>query len=573
MSNTPIWSRIDGPNGPSITVVFSTGETSIVSASHASQNKILLTLVNGGSEEEIRELINPVNTIAKRLRRLSSNVTTDGTNLFLDGTALHNSLASYILRLIREENTNPDAPSWEPFVKFLEKVSQNNSEESRESLFDFITLHGLTIQANGNFIGYKGVGDDLHSVRSGPGIVNNVVIENGRLNNAPGNIVEIDRNYVEADRERGCAQGLHVTTRAYASGWGPRVVVVSVNPRDVVSVPLGEVQKMRVCRYEVIEETTREIPAWAASENVVDSTPLYWGDAGRTQNILSDEDVETLKQAAENNARLTVTYHGKDYANSTVTFIDDTHVKIASEDFGHRTFFLNEVESIKETQAPVDEEIEKLRKELEELRTTGAKVNIKYHGRDFYGATVYRVGSTHVTIKFDNGFRTLFLNAVGIISEDSESDDSSAIRTQLEEAIASGEKVTVTYRGHRFENVTLRRIDGEWLKVQLSDTDDAGYRTFTLANVENVELTESVVANSATLSDSEKLIEERFLNAVKSGEDLVLHDSLGRALSVIPVTTELKDGALSLGVRIPSNNNAFEWLSASEWSIYLGGLS
>jgi len=79
---------------------------------------------------------------------------------------------------------------------------------------------------------------------------------NAHLNNRPGNVVEIPRSYVETSREYGCAQGLHVGSFEYAKDFADGALVsVSVNPRDVVSVPSDQdYQKCRVSRYEVLSD-------------------------------------------------------------------------------------------------------------------------------------------------------------------------------------------------------------------------------------------------------------------------------------------------------------------------------
>jgi hypothetical protein len=51
---------------------------------------------------------------------------------------------------------------------------------------------------------------------------------------------------------------------AYARGWGRRYLVVEVEPKDIVSVPLNEVNKMRVCAYKVVEEIIDEVPDYEA---------------------------------------------------------------------------------------------------------------------------------------------------------------------------------------------------------------------------------------------------------------------------------------------------------------------
>src|ERR1019366_5793465 len=133
-------------------------------------------------------------------------------------------------------------------------VASNPNEHSREQLYSWLDARDFTITSDGNLVGYKGVKSDLKSVHSGPGIVNGEAI-NGHLDNSPGNTVEIARSVVQHDPSNGCASGLHVGTYDYARSWGTVTLKVEVNPRDVVSVPTDcDAAKVRVCRYEVIEQ-------------------------------------------------------------------------------------------------------------------------------------------------------------------------------------------------------------------------------------------------------------------------------------------------------------------------------
>ncbi|MDQ2739570.1 MAG: hypothetical protein M3Y35_13360, partial [Actinomycetota bacterium] len=51
------------------------------------------------------------------------------------------------------------------------------------------------------------------------------------------------------------AHGLHVGTFEYAKNFGHKLLICSVNPRDVVSVPRDcGFQKLRTCRYTVLDE-------------------------------------------------------------------------------------------------------------------------------------------------------------------------------------------------------------------------------------------------------------------------------------------------------------------------------
>jgi hypothetical protein len=76
------------------------------------------------------------------------------------------------------------------------------------------------------------------------------------MNNSVGQVVEMERNTVDDDKDRTCSSGLHFCSQSYLAHFGgERTVIVKINPRDVVSIPSDyNDAKGRACRYEVIGE-------------------------------------------------------------------------------------------------------------------------------------------------------------------------------------------------------------------------------------------------------------------------------------------------------------------------------
>jgi hypothetical protein len=349
------WSRTNGPSGPSISIVFEDGDIVTVGKEHVSLAEITQKLAADAPEAELRELLQPAKAIAVRLQRLSERVTTDGENIFFDGDALHDTLADYILSLIKLENEQAEAPSWKPFVSFLEKLSQNPTASSRDSLYTFIAKHGLTVRPDGDFIAYKGLQADFGSVRSGPGIVDNVKV-NGHLANKPGSVLEMARSSVEANVQIGCAVGLHVGTARYARSWSRgKVVAVAVNPRDVVAVPFdGEFEKVRVARYEVLTELPSEEKVQATVGNK--SVPVYSAPtpAAPVTPELDEEFLRKLKRAIKKGRVLEVTYLSsssrveKTYAVKPLSIEGNLlKLELPKDDNGARTFRIDRIKSIK----------------------------------------------------------------------------------------------------------------------------------------------------------------------------------------------------------------------------------
>ena len=110
------------------------------------------------------------------------------------------------------------------------------------------------------------------------------------------------RSKVDDDRGRGCSYGLHAGALNYVAGYGSlesgdKIVIVKINPKDVVSVPSDcNYEKLRTCRYEVVGEYQGELlkPLYSADfnydENEEDDYLNNEYDAEYWSNFEEDED-------------------------------------------------------------------------------------------------------------------------------------------------------------------------------------------------------------------------------------------------------------------------------------------
>lgn len=136
-----------------------------------------------------------------------------------------------------------DGLSSKPFQNFFKKLMKNPSYNSRQQLYGFLEACDLPVTEDGNFLAYKAVKEDYFDVHTGK-----------TFENRPGAVIEIPRHLVDDNPSNTCSHGLHVCSRAYGK-FGPRLMLVEVDPADVVSVP-NEYHnaKMRVCKYVVKHE-------------------------------------------------------------------------------------------------------------------------------------------------------------------------------------------------------------------------------------------------------------------------------------------------------------------------------
>ena len=166
---------------------------------------------------------------------------TDGVLRYED-EEIHNTLTDRIMSMMR------DGFAFEPMVKFLANVLENHSNRAVQELYTFLENKNLPITEDGCFLAYKAVTDDYKDKWTRQ--IDNSVVET----------VSMPRRKVNDNCGMGCSDGLHCGALEYVEGYrsehsGDRVVIVKVNPKDVVSVPTDcECQKVRTCEYQVIAD-------------------------------------------------------------------------------------------------------------------------------------------------------------------------------------------------------------------------------------------------------------------------------------------------------------------------------
>ena len=172
-----------------------------------------------------------------------------------EGEVVHGSISKRILEFMSK------GLPFQPLVTFLNNLMENPSMHSQKELYDFLEHEHLPITEDGHFLAYKAVRNDYMDKYR------------GIFDNHVGNVCEMTRSKVDDDRGRGCSNGLHAGALNYVAGYGSlesgdKIVIVKINPRDVVSVPSDcNFEKLRTCRYEVVGEYQGELlkPLYSAS--------------------------------------------------------------------------------------------------------------------------------------------------------------------------------------------------------------------------------------------------------------------------------------------------------------------
>ena len=167
----------------------------------------------------------------------------------IDGKPVYGSLCRQIIEM------NEQGFPLDPLVNFVRKMRQNPSYRIREQLWGFIEAcqkdGGFTLHTDGDIMAYKVVRNDFTDCHT------------GTFDNHPGKVVEMPRCEVDDDPHHTCSTGLHFCAYSYVGGFisvGDRLVLVKVNPKDVVSIPedYGNA-KARCCRYEVVSEVSKPV--------------------------------------------------------------------------------------------------------------------------------------------------------------------------------------------------------------------------------------------------------------------------------------------------------------------------
>jgi hypothetical protein len=220
--------------------IFLMGKPYNINSAHPNFKKIVAGLKSGLDENELADLIQA--SMKKEIAKAVGAEFKEDGMILMDGEPVSDALIVRYRFMIGN-----DFPL-EGFKLFIQNLAQNPSKDSRKDLYGFLEACTLPITEDGHFLAYKKVNQDYTDCHS------------GSIDNHIGKIVEMPREKVNPNREETCSAGLHVCSRGYLGYYsGARVIVVKVNPKDVVSVPVDyDNAKMRVCRYEVISELQSE---------------------------------------------------------------------------------------------------------------------------------------------------------------------------------------------------------------------------------------------------------------------------------------------------------------------------
>ena len=258
--------------GSQVTVVINS-KPHVVSKSHPMYQRVV-DAIKANDWETVDSIIDPKQVI---LEYGNGNIAVQGDTMYWKGEEFHNSLATRMIRMLQ------DGFDVKPMVNFMENLMQNPSKRAVTELYGFLEKNSLPITPDGSFLAYKKIRQDYTDCHT------------GKMNNSVGQVVEMERNRVDDDQNQTCSTGLHFCSRDYLNHFGgARIVIVKINPRDVVSIPNDyNDSKGRACRYEVVDEIDKDKADEAFAQSVQEA-------AVREASVLTDaERVEVARLIQE----------------------------------------------------------------------------------------------------------------------------------------------------------------------------------------------------------------------------------------------------------------------------------
>ena len=199
----------------------------------------LIEAIKEGRWEDVPALASPVVAVRKFSNGFVDVI--DGQVTY-DGQPIHSVLSQKILDMFEQ------GFDINPLTNFMQNIYTNPSKRAVDELYGFLESGNMPITEDGYFLAYKKVREDYTDVHS------------GKFDNSVGKVVSMPRNQVDDNKDNTCSAGLHFCSFDYLKSFGgSRIMILKINPADVVSIPSDyNQQKGRTWRYTVIGEVSAE---------------------------------------------------------------------------------------------------------------------------------------------------------------------------------------------------------------------------------------------------------------------------------------------------------------------------
>lgn len=145
-------------------------------------------------------------------------------------------------------------------------------QHSVEDVLRFLEKGDLPVADDGTIIAYKRL------YKSGDRYVDP---HTRQVKQRVGSYVCLDESLVDKNRRNECSNGLHIGRRQYMGSFsGDVITICKIDPEDVIVVPHGDPNKVRVCGYHIIAELGQ-----AEFKKICSNAPMT--DSEKAQSLLA----------------------------------------------------------------------------------------------------------------------------------------------------------------------------------------------------------------------------------------------------------------------------------------------
>lgn len=218
-----------------LTVHFANGDVAVWSATNPEMPRILELCKNAQWGE-----IETLNNINKAIMK-SKNVVVEKDTVKIDGVTVSNTATPIMefIKILQEKGVIDSEIS--RIKPFLENMFENPFIDAVQEIYDYCKAMDFEITDDGCFLAYKNVRSDLGSI-----------FDNGQTKHKIGEYTEV--KMYDTERTNTCSKGLHFCSKSYLQHYiGEVTIIVKVNPKDVVSIPVDyNFAKGRCRKYLVV---------------------------------------------------------------------------------------------------------------------------------------------------------------------------------------------------------------------------------------------------------------------------------------------------------------------------------
>lgn len=227
-----------------------------------------------------------------RLVYSSTSFSIDETGaVFYNGELFNHELATILATMYQSGANVSD------FERFIENVLRNPDQTAVSGLHRFITTNRMPLTPSGKILAYKIVGPNYMDLYA------------GKHRNRPGDVPTEPREKCVSDPAVCCAFGLHFCSlgyllkSGYGSGSNNRLMLIEIDPADVVSVPTTyDDLKGRCCKYTVVSELDKSQIFTSYRDVITGNMVSHTNDvlAGRSVvDVEADVDTQTITIEAQ----------------------------------------------------------------------------------------------------------------------------------------------------------------------------------------------------------------------------------------------------------------------------------